>query len=100
MTCGNDWSRSERDGTSGLGQELSALNVILANLKVGGRLATANGSATEAGSDGTYGSNDTEIMGPFGDSNGTTTDSASSAGQVAVSSMVLAVAVGSMMAFL
>lgn len=100
LTCGNDWSRSEWDGTSGLGQELSALNVILANLKVGGRLATANVSATEAGWDGTYGSNDTEIMGPFGDSNGTTTDSASSASQIAASSMVLAVAVGSMMAFL
>lgn len=99
LTCGSDWSKSEWDGTSGLGQELSALNVIVANLKVGGRLATANVSATEAGSDGTYGSNDTENMGSPGAANGTTTDSASSASHVVVSSMALAVAVGSVMAF-
>jgi len=74
--------------------------VILANLKVGGRLATANGSATEAGSDGTHGSNDTENMGSPSGTNGTTTDSANSASQMAVSSMALAVAVGSLMAFL
>lgn len=100
LTCGSDWSRSEWDGTSGLGQELSALNVIVANLKVGGRLATANGSATEAGSDGTFGSNDTDLMGTPGAANGTTTDSASSGSHVVVSSMALAVAVGSVMAFL
>lgn len=46
--CGNDWGADEWDGTSGLGQDLSALNIFLANLPVGGRLATVNGSAEGA----------------------------------------------------
>lgn len=104
-TCGSDWSSGEWDGTSGLGQELSALNVIVANLQGGGkRLAMANGSAAEAGENATAtatgGSNDSAAGTGTGSGAGATTDSASSAGHVAVSSMVLAVAVGAMMAFL
>ena len=33
-TCGTRWTRTEYDGRTGLGQELSALNVFLANLAV------------------------------------------------------------------
>jgi mannan endo-1,6-alpha-mannosidase len=101
-TCGNDWSSSEWDGTSGLGQDLSALNAIVANLQGGGRLATANASATEAGDNATAtdGSNGSGTGNGTGSDASATTDSASAGSHVAVSSMVLAViAVGSMMAF-
>ena len=33
-TCGTQWTKSKHDGKTGLGQELSALNVFLANLAV------------------------------------------------------------------
>ncbi|KAM0705486.1 hypothetical protein Q7P35_006845 [Cladosporium inversicolor] len=105
-TCGSNWSSSEWDGTSGLGQDLSALNVIVANLQGGKRLATATGSATEAGGNATSTATDGSNGSATGTGTGSgagagaTTDSASSAGHVAVSSMVLAVAVGAMMACL
>lgn len=101
--CGNDWSSGEWDGTSGLGQDLSALNVIVANLQGGGRLATANASATETGDNATAtdGSTGSGTGNGTGSSAGATTDSASSASHVALSSMVLAVvAVGLTMVLL
>jgi mannan endo-1,6-alpha-mannosidase len=101
-TCGNDWSSSVWDGTYGLGQDLSALNVIVANLPFAGRIATANDSATEAGGSGTGtgtgGSNGTATG--TGATGSSSTGSVSSSSHVAVSSVMLFVAVGSMMAFL
>ncbi|EMC92366.1 glycoside hydrolase family 76 protein [Baudoinia panamericana UAMH 10762] len=58
--CGSDWTRSSWDGTQGLGQQLSALEILLANLParplldinstapatVGGNATAANGTAT------------------------------------------------------
>lgn len=100
-TCGSDWGSSEWDGTEGLGQELSALNVILANIPLAGRLATVNSSAAgvigsnDNGTAGTGGANDT---GP--DAADDAAQSTGGAGHIAVSSMGLMVVVGSMMAFL
>jgi len=45
-TCGSDWSNSTWDGTEGLGQDLSALNIILANLPAG---PLANATVTRPG---------------------------------------------------
>lgn len=99
-TCGSDWGSGEWDGTSGLGEDLSALNIILANLPMGD-LATVNDTASGAGGE----------RGTVGDANGTVEDgddavdeggaaedaaSASEAGRVAVSSLGLLVAVGLM----
>ena len=44
-TCGNSWGNSTFDGSQGLGQDLSALNIILANLPAG---RPANSSMTKA----------------------------------------------------
>jgi len=101
-TCGSDWSSGEWDGTQGLGEDLSALNVIVANLPSAGRLATVNSSAGEAGGSGgnSTGTSNDGSNGTATGAGGATTDSASSASHIAMSSMVLAVAVGSMMAFL
>ena len=44
-TCGNSWGNSTFDGSQGLGQDLSALNIILANLPAG---RPANSSVTKA----------------------------------------------------
>jgi mannan endo-1,6-alpha-mannosidase len=102
-TCGNDWGSGEWDGTEGLGEDLSALNVILGNLRVSGSLATTNSSAS--GSGGAAGnSTGTTANGGSGGVNGSgavngTTQSEGSASQIAVSSMVLAGAVGCMMMF-
>jgi hypothetical protein len=83
---------------------LSALNVIVANMKVAGRgLATTNGTATEAGGNATAtdGSTGSGTENGTASDAGATTDSASAGSHVAVSSMVLAVvAVGLTMAFL
>ncbi|KAM0715105.1 hypothetical protein Q7P37_009570 [Cladosporium fusiforme] len=100
-TCGNDWASSTWDGSSGLGQDLSALNIILANVPIG-YLATINDTASDAGGD----------RGTLDDANKTISDvgdvidagsdaaedaaSANSAGHFAVSSLGLLVAVGSM----
>jgi len=43
--CGSDWGAEEWDGSEGLGQDLSALNIFLANLPFEGKLATVNGTA-------------------------------------------------------
>lgn len=45
--CGTHWTRSEYDGKTGLGQELSALNVLLANLAVNSSSPT-NANTTAA----------------------------------------------------
>lgn len=105
-TCGSDWGSGEWDGTFGLGQDLSALNIILANLPMG-HLATVNDTASGAGGE----------RGTVGGANGTSADgdgaggeggdaiddaaaedaaSASAAGHVGVSSLGLLVAVGLM----
>ena len=42
-TCGNSWGNSTFDGSYGLGQDLSALNIMLANLPAG---SPANSSVT------------------------------------------------------
>jgi len=47
--CGSDWGSEEWDGTQGLGQDLSALNIFLANLPFEGKLASVNGTASGAG---------------------------------------------------
>ena len=44
--CGMHWTKSEYDGKTGLGQELSALNVFLANLAVNSSAPT-NANTTE-----------------------------------------------------
>ena len=45
--CGTQWTKNEYDGKTGLGQELSALNVFLANLAVNSSAPTiANTTAT------------------------------------------------------
>jgi mannan endo-1,6-alpha-mannosidase len=100
-TCGSDWASAKWDGTQGLGQDLSALNVILANLRLPGSLATVNETASGSGAAG----NTSTATGGGGGVNGSgavngTTQSEGSASQFAVSSMVLAVAVGSVMVFL
>lgn len=99
-TCGSDWSSSAWDGTQGLGQDLSALNIIVANLPYAGRLATSNGTASEAG---TGGSGDDNNAGGSNSTGGGAaegaSDAASTANHVAVSSLALAVAIGSMMVF-
>lgn len=46
-TCGTRWTKSEYDGKTGLGQELSALNVFLANLAVNSSALT-NANTTVA----------------------------------------------------
>ena len=45
--CGMRWTKSKYDGTTGLGQELSALNVFLANLAFNSSTPT-NANTTEA----------------------------------------------------
>ena len=99
-TCGSDWASSEWDGTEGLGQDLSALNIILANIPITEKLATTNQSAAAAGGSG----------GTVGNTNGTTSgaDGANSAGtdgapasegaasSIVMSTMGLTAAVGSM----
>lgn len=97
-TCGSNWASSEWDGTEGLGQDLSALNVILANLPLTAQLATVNSSAAEV-----RGSNDSHTGGgnsTGGDSADDAAQSTGGAGHVAVSSVGMMVVVGSMMAFL
>ncbi len=57
-TCGTQWTKSKYDGKTGLGQELSALNVFLANLAVNSSApinanttaaaAQANGATTQS----------------------------------------------------
>ncbi|KAF2170284.1 glycoside hydrolase family 76 protein [Zasmidium cellare ATCC 36951] len=76
-TCGFDWSSSTWDGTSGMGQELNALEVLLANLPAKA-LNTANDTSI-AGSGGS-GSNSTSTEESGGsNSTGTSTGSAESA---------------------
>jgi mannan endo-1,6-alpha-mannosidase len=103
-TCGSDWASAEWDGTQGLGEDLSALNVILGNLRVAGKLATIN--ETASGSGGTVGnSTGTTATGGSGGVNGSgaangTTQSEGSASQIAVSSMVVVGALGCLMGLL
>ncbi|KAK4503946.1 hypothetical protein PRZ48_004861 [Zasmidium cellare] len=66
-TCGFDWSSSEWDGTSGIGQDLDALEVFLANLPAKA-LKTANDTSATGGS----GSNGTSTE-EDGGGNGTST---------------------------
>lgn len=55
-TCGTRWTKSEYDGTTGLGQELSALNVLVANLAVNSSAPTnANATGATAQTKGTPG---------------------------------------------
>ena len=53
-TCGFDWTKSKHDGKTGFGQELSALNVILANLATNASApvaaATSSQNSTSSGS--------------------------------------------------
>jgi mannan endo-1,6-alpha-mannosidase len=100
--CGSDWGSAEWDGSQGLGEDLSALNVILGNLRLSGSFATSNSSASESG--GAAG-NSTNTAGGGGEVNGSgagngTTQSEGSGSQLAVSSIVLVGALGCLMAFL
>lgn len=100
-TCGSDWASNEWDGTEGLGQDLSALNIILANIPITERLATANQSAAEAGgSSGTVGNTNVTTSGADG-ANSTVADGApaseGAASSIVMSTMGLAAAVGGMM---
>ncbi|CAD6575972.1 MAG: hydrolase 76 protein [Alectoria sarmentosa] len=52
--CGTHWTKSEYDGKTGLGQELSALNVFLANLAVNSSAPT-NANTTEPNTTGVKG---------------------------------------------
>jgi mannan endo-1,6-alpha-mannosidase len=104
-TCGSDWGRTEWDGTSGLGEDLSALNVILGNLRLSGKLATVNETAAASGSGAAGSSNGTTATGGGSGVNGSgaangTTQSEGSASQFAVSSMVVVGAVGCLMGLL
>ena len=47
--CGLDWRAEEYDGSEGLGEDLSALEVILANLQTSRRYATANTTGSSNG---------------------------------------------------
>ena len=51
-TCGFSWTTDESDGKTGVGQQLDAMNVFLANL-VGKGLATTQGNTTQTGATGT-----------------------------------------------
>jgi mannan endo-1,6-alpha-mannosidase len=106
--CGSDWGAEEWDGSEGLGQDLSALNVFLGNLPMKGGLASVNGTAEGAGAGA---GNGTGEAGGDGDDGGDGEDGAATddvaesegaAGRVAVLSSVGLVLVGvsSMMAFL
>ena len=88
-TCGSDWASSEWDGTEGLGQDLSALNVILANIPFTGELATVNSSATEVGGSSAAGKNGTGADGAPA--------SEGAASSLVVSTMGLTIVFGGMM---
>lgn len=78
-TCGTRWTKSEYDGNTGLGQELSALNVFLANLAVNSSAPTnANttvASTAEANGTTPSSSSTTTISGSTIPSSSTTTTS-------------------------
>jgi mannan endo-1,6-alpha-mannosidase len=105
-TCGSDWGSEEWDGSEGLGQDLSALNVFLANIRFEGKLASVNGTASGSGN----GGNGTEEAGgedENGEDGAAATDddvagSEGAAGRVAVLSSVglLVVGASSLMALL
>ncbi|GAB7358870.1 hypothetical protein MBLNU230_g4093t1 [Neophaeotheca triangularis] len=65
--CGSDWTDQEYDGSEGLGQQLSALEVILANKGTSDGVPALGGSGLESGSSGngtaTPGSNSTDAGG-------------------------------------
>lgn len=65
--CGSDWVSREFDGSTGLGEDLSALEVILANLPAG-QVRTADGARNGTGTS------------ESGTENGTQTSSADEAG--------------------
>lgn len=109
-TCGADWTSDEWDGTQGLGEDLSALSIILANIPITGRLATVNDTAAEAGSsDGTVDDANSTIAN-IDDAIDAGADAAKDAaadaansgatGHTAVSSLALMGAVGLMMVLL
>ena len=54
--CGTDWSTGDYDDESGLGQDLSALEVLLANIPAQ-RVGTQGEAAPEAGSSSSGSSN-------------------------------------------
>lgn len=54
--CGSQWTTAKSDGNTGFGQQLSALNVILANL-------AANAAAPVTASNATAGTNSTRASG-------------------------------------
>jgi mannan endo-1,6-alpha-mannosidase len=111
--CGSDWGKEEWDGTQGLGEDLSALNIFLANIPFGGRLATMNGTASGAGGGDGSESGDADADAAGGDDgssdeNGTAAadggvaESEGAAGHVTVlsSAVLLLAGVSSLMALL
>ena len=104
-TCGSDWGSEEWDKSEGLGQDLSALNIFLANIPFEGRLASVN--ATASGGAAAGGSGDGEAGGEDGEDGGNGTaagvaESEGAAGHVTVLSSVglVLVCVSSLMALL
>jgi mannan endo-1,6-alpha-mannosidase len=111
--CGSDWGEEEWDGTEGLGQDLSAMNIFLANIPFEGKLATMNatasgaagGNGSESGGDdddaGGDGSSDED--GPAATADGGVAESEGAAGHVTVFSsavLLLLAGVSSLMALL
>jgi mannan endo-1,6-alpha-mannosidase len=96
--CGNDWGNSTWDGSSGLGQDLSALNIFLANLPQGALAnSSANATAIAAGNSSTTGTSS-----PGAASNTSSRQPASytnGASGMAASSFALMAAIGFAVAF-
>ena len=62
-TCGSIWTSSSWDGTQGLGQDLSALEIILTQLPAKA-IRTVNGTSMETGSESRAGSSSGEKIKP------------------------------------
>jgi len=92
--CGSDWSYGDWDGSSGLGQSLSALEVILANLPAKA-LANAN-NTTALAANGTSSNNASSN----GSDNGTSGIAPSNAGVGTTASMLVTVSTLCAVAFL
>ncbi|KAK5120625.1 hypothetical protein LTR85_005983 [Meristemomyces frigidus] len=74
--CGTDWRSSTWDGTQGLGQSLSALEVVLANLPAV-QLRTVNSTGSVAAVAGSNGTSSTAGNSSSGTGTGTSTPSSS-----------------------
>lgn len=101
-TCGNTWGNSTWDGSEGLGQDLSALNIILANIPIG-EMATVNSSAANAGSSSGGANGTAGNDGSAGDEGSEGVEgeaSTGAAGRVAVSTVGMLAVLGSLMVFL